>query len=103
MRGNSRIICEHEGVVSMSPRIPVGSGDSSRWLYLDAHDYRRSRPRAMLPGCTLITIHLRRELRAAGEPEGNFREQFELALMGWRLIDRIRERGRGSAGGKKHH
>lgn len=74
----------------MSAAIPIDPKDPRKLLYLDAHDHRRRRPKAVLAGSSLITIYLRRELKAAGQPEGDFREQLELCVRGWRFIDRIR-------------
>jgi hypothetical protein len=54
---------------------------------IDAHDYRRRRPRGMLPGCTLIQIYLNRELRREGEDTAH--NTISLAVAAWRLVDRI--------------
>lgn len=78
----------------MSAAIRIDPKDQRKLFYLDSHDHRRRRPRAMLPGCSLITIYLRRESKAAGEPVGDFGAQLKLCVYGWRFVDGIRERSR---------
>ena len=55
----------------------------------DAHDHRRPRPKALLAGCTLISIYLARERQAEGEPDLAFRKQLDLCVAGWQFIDQI--------------
>ena len=78
------------GQEGMGPAFKNDPKDPKKLFYLDAFDYRRRRPKAELAGCCSITMYLRKELKAAGHPEGNFRDQLMLAVRGWRLIDRIR-------------
>ena len=54
---------------------------------IDAHDYRRRRPRGMLPGCTLIQVYLNREMRREGEDTAH--NTISLAEEAWKLVDRI--------------
>lgn len=60
--------------------IRIDPKDPRRLFYLDRYDYRRRRSRAMVPGCALITIYLRKELRASEQPVGDFRAQLDLAM-----------------------
>jgi hypothetical protein len=54
---------------------------------IDAHDYRRRRPRSMLPGCSLIWVYLNREMRREGKDTE--KNTLSLAVAGWKLVDRI--------------
>lgn len=83
--------------VYMGATIRIDPRDPRKLFYLDSHDYRR-RPRAMVPGCSLITIYLRRELKAAGEPIGDMKEQLTLAVRRWRIVDRIRAKSANARG-----
>lgn len=54
---------------------------------IDAHDYRRRRPRSMLPGCSLIWVDLNREMRREGKDTA--KNTLTLAVEAWQLVDRI--------------
>jgi len=54
---------------------------------IDAHDYRRRRPRGMLQGCALISVYLNRELRREGLD--TTKNTDSLAVDAWKLVDRI--------------
>ena len=54
---------------------------------IDAHDYRRRRPRGMLQGCSLIWVDLNRELRREGIDTA--KNTLSLGVEAWKLVDRI--------------
>jgi hypothetical protein len=55
---------------------------------IDAHDYRRRRPRGMVQGCVLIQVYLDREMWREGKESS--KNTLSLGIAAWKLVDRIR-------------
>jgi hypothetical protein len=55
---------------------------------IDAHDYRRRRPRGMVQGCVLIQVYLDREMWREGKESS--KNTLSLGIAAWKLVDWIR-------------